>query len=264
MNDNFPAAAAVTSGSTAGTATGPALLPEIRRCEAGAGSRWLSQAWTLFKARPGLWLAMSLTMIVIAVVLSMIPGLNFLLSLGFGAIAAGWLIGAYELDENQDLQFAHLFAGFSRNLGQQLLLGLLYLAAVFVVVFIAVLVALIFGGISGGFGALMQGHSSAWGAGAILGVLLGSLVAMALIVPVAMAIWFAPALIAFNDMPAFDAMKLSFKACLANIVPFLIYGLVLMVLAIIAAIPLGLGFIVLLPIIYISYYTSYREVLTQG
>jgi uncharacterized membrane protein len=79
-----------------------------------------------------------------------------------------------------------------------------------------------------------------------------------------MAIWFAPALVALHAMPAIDAMKLSFKACLANIVPFLMYGLVLTVLMVVAIIPCGLGLLVLLPVMYISYYTSYREVLTHN
>ncbi len=242
----------------------PLLLTQPQPCEAGAGGRWLSQAWTLFKERPGLWIGMSLTMFLIMIVLSMIPGLNFVLSLGFGVIIAGFVIGAYELDENQNLQFAHLFAGFQRHVGQLLLLGVLYLVAIFVLILISAAVMLIFGGMSGGLGALMHGDSSAWGAGMLLGVLLGCLVFLALIVPVAMAIWFAPALIALNGMSAIDAMKLSFKACWVNIIPFLVYGLVLIGLSLLALLTLGLGYIVLLPVIYISYYTSYREVLTEG
>ncbi len=242
----------------------PLLLTQPQPCEAGAGGRWLSQAWTLFKERPGLWIGMSLTMFLIMIVLSMIPGLNFVLSLGFGVIIAGFVIGAYELDENQNLQFAHLFAGFQRHVGQLLLLGVLYLVAIFVLILISAAVMLIFGGMSGGLGALMHGDSSAWGAGMLLGVLLGCLVFLALIVPVAMAIWFAPALIALNGMSAIDAMKLSFKACWVNIIPFLVYGLVLIGLSLLALLTLGLGYIVLLPVMYISYYTSYREVLTVG
>lgn len=226
--------------------------------------RWVSQAWTLFKARPGLWIGMVLAVLLIMMVLSMIPGLNFVLSLGFGVIIAGFVISAYELDENQNLEFAHLFAGFQRNLGQLLLLGVLYLAAILVIGIIAAVVFLVFGGISGGMGAWMHADSSAWGAGMIMGLMLGCLVFLALVVPVAMAIWFAPALVALHAMPAIDAMKLSFQACWANIMAFLVYGLVLVGLSILALLTLGLGYLVLLPVIYITYYTSYRDVLTEG
>ena len=261
MNNDFDSLAQ-TSGNTGADA--PVLLDKPRHLDAGAGMRWVSQAWTLFKARPGLWIGMVLAVLLIMMVLSMIPGLNFVLSLGFGVIIAGFVISAYELDENQNLEFAHLFAGFQRNLGQLLLLGVLYLAAILVIGIIAAVVFLVFGGISGGMGAWMHADSSAWGAGMIMGLMLGCLVFLALVVPVAMAIWFAPALVALHAMPALDAMKLSFQACWANIMAFLVYGLVLVGLSILALLTLGLGYLVLLPVIYITYYTSYREVLTEG
>ena len=261
MNNDFDGLAQ-TSGNTGADA--PVLLDKPRHLDAGAGMRWVSQAWTLFKARPGLWIGMVLAVLLIMMVLSMIPGLNFVLSLGFGVIIAGFVISAYELDENQNLEFAHLFAGFQRNLGQLLLLGVLYLAAILVIGIIAAVVFLVFGGISGGMGAWMHADSSAWGAGMIMGLMLGCLVFLALVVPVAMAIWFAPALVALHAMPAIDAMKLSFQACWANIMAFLVYGLVLVGLSILALLTLGLGYLVLLPVIYITYYTSYRDVLTEG
>ena len=261
MNNDFDSLAQ-TSGNTGADA--PVLLDKPRHLDAGAGMRWVSQAWTLFKARPGLWIGMVLAVLLIMMVLSMIPGLNFVLSLGFGVIIAGFVISAYELDENQNLEFAHLFAGFQRNLGQLLLLGVLYLAAIVVIGIIAAVVFLVFGGISGGMGAWMHADSSAWGAGMIMGLMLGCLVFLALVVPVAMAIWFAPALVALHAMPAIDAMKLSFQACWANIMAFLVYGLVLVGLSILALLTLGLGYLVLLPVIYITYYTSYRDVLTEG
>lgn len=43
---------------------------------------------------------------------------------------------------------------------------------------------------------------------------------MLISIPFMMAIWFAPALIAINDVPVIEAMKLSFKGCLKNMVPF--------------------------------------------
>ena len=240
MNDGF------SSAVDKGTASGPQLLSQPRACEAEAGTRWVGQAWTLFKARPGLWVGMGVSLFALMIVFSMIPGLNLLLSLSFAVIAAGWIIGAYELDENQNLEFTHLFAGFQRNLGQLLLLGVLPLVnTIFCFVFIYAFAGLFVSGM-------------------MLGVLLGCLLFLALIVPLGMAIWFAPALVVLNDMPALDAMKLSFKACLANILPFLIYGFVLVGLSILALLTFGLGYLVLLPVIYISYYTSYREVLTVG
>jgi len=64
----------------------------------------------------------------------------------------------------------------------------------------------------------------------------------------------------FEHRQAIDAMKASFAACLTNVMPFLIYGLVVMGLAIAAVIPFGLGFLVLGPILIGSVYASYRDI----
>jgi uncharacterized membrane protein len=57
-------------------------------------------------------------------------------------------------------------------------------------------------------------------------------------------------------------MKLSFAACWANVIPFFVYGLIVLVLWFIASIPLLLGLVVLLPVLFCSVYASYRDILT--
>ena len=57
-----------------------------------------------------------------------------------------------------------------------------------------------------------------------------------------------------------DSSKWSFFACLKNIGSFLIYGIVWMLLAIVATIPLGLGWLVLGPMTIASVYTAYRDI----
>jgi uncharacterized membrane protein len=75
-----------------------------------------------------------------------------------------------------------------------------------------------------------------------------------------MAIWFAPILVALNDMSAVAAMKRSFSGCLRNVLPFLVYGIVMFILAIIATIPIGLGWLLLMPTLICATYVSYREI----
>ena len=89
-----------------------------------------------------------------------------------------------------------------------------------------------------------------------MGLVLSILVMMALMIPVAMAIWLAPALVVLSDRGAVEAMKESFAGCLKNIVPFLLYGVVLFVASIVAAIPLFLGWLVLGPVFAGSIYAS--------
>ena len=116
---------------------------------------------------------------------------------------------------------------------------------------------------SGAIGALMSGDSSALAsmAGAsILTFLLVVLVGLALLLPLLMALWFSPALVYFHNEPPLAALKISFFASLRNWLPFLVYGILMLMLFVVAAIPLMLGFLVVGPIALISIYTSYRAV----
>jgi uncharacterized membrane protein len=55
-------------------------------------------------------------------------------------------------------------------------------------------------------------------------------------------------------------MKQSFSGCLKNIVPFLLYGAILLVLSVLASLPLLLGWLVLGPVLAASLYTGYRDI----
>jgi uncharacterized membrane protein len=97
--------------------------------------------------------------------------------------------------------------------------------------------------------------AAAMGAG-----MLAMLVMVALGFVVAMAFWYAPALVVFRDVAPVDALKASFAASLKNIVAFLLYGIIYIVAAIVASIPFGLGWIVLIPVVMLSIYVSYKDV----
>jgi uncharacterized membrane protein len=75
-----------------------------------------------------------------------------------------------------------------------------------------------------------------------------------------MAVWFAPALVVFQGKSAVDAMKESFSGCMRNVMPFLIYGVVMLVFSVLASIPLLLGWLVLGPVLAASLYTSYKDI----
>ena len=101
---------------------------------------------------------------------------------------------------------------------------------------------------------------AALGGSALLAVMLFLLVLLALLMPLTMAMWFATALVLFDNQPAWQAFKISYRGCLANLMPFLVFGLIGMVLCVVAAMPLGLGLFLLLPVLFATGYTSYRDV----
>jgi uncharacterized membrane protein len=47
-------------------------------------------------------------------------------------------------------------------------------------------------------------------------------------------------------------------------VPFLVYGIVMLLFAFIAMIPFGLGFLVWIPLTIASTYVAYRHIFTEG
>ena len=79
-----------------------------------------------------------------------------------------------------------------------------------------------------------------------------------------MSIWFAPALIVLHDLDAIAAMKKSFKGCMANLLPMMVYGLVAtIVLLVFFTVTIGIGMLVAFPVLMLVCYTSYRDVWTD-
>jgi uncharacterized membrane protein len=78
-----------------------------------------------------------------------------------------------------------------------------------------------------------------------------------------MAMQYAPVLVFINGLPPIGAMKLSLKAFFYNVGPMLVYGVTFVLLAILASIPMMLGWLVLLPIVFTSLYESYCDIFPQ-
>jgi uncharacterized membrane protein len=256
MSSN-PYAAPKAAVADAATATQGNFVPGGRGVAAGRGWDWIVAGWEVFKKQPGMWIGIVVVAMILFFVMALIPFVGSLASMILGPVFAGGLmLGCRALDEGGELEFGHLFAGFKDKLGSLAAVGAIYLVSVIV---IALVVGLVTGA---GMFALMSGGDPGAGAtaGAVMGMLLAFLLMLALLMPVFMAIWFAPALVVLNDRGAVEAMKESFAGCLKNIVPFLLYGVVLFIAAIVASIPLALGWLVLGPVAIGSVYTSYRDI----
>jgi len=230
---------------------------EARSVDAGRGTGWWSDGWALFTKSAGMWIVLGLIMLVIFIVLSVIPVLGSLaVSLLSPVFIGGWMIAARKAESGGAPDVNDLFSGFKDKLTPLLVLGALLLAAM-------VVIGLVIGAL--GFGAvvgMMSGmHSSVGGIMAAAGAgMLALFIGLALGFVVAMALWFAPALVVFRNVAPVDALKASFAASLKNIVPLLIYGLIYIVAAIVASIPFGLGWIVLVPVSLLTVYLSYKDV----
>jgi len=221
----------------------------------GHGWTWIAEGWELFRRQPGMWIGIVLLLFVIMIAAAFIPFIGGLLMTLFAPVfAAGIVIGCKALDGGGALELGHLFAGFRGRTGTLIGVGALYLAASLAIMLVVGLTMGV------GMGAMMgQGDPQDMMA---LGMtmVLAMLVVFALLLPVIMAVWFAAPLVVFHEHGALDAMKGSFTGCLRNIVPFLLYGVVLLVASIVASLPLLLGWLVLGPVLAASLYTAYRDI----
>lgn len=226
---------------------------EARQVNAGNGWQWIADGFSLFRQNPVIWIALFFIYVLIAMVLSIIPVFGpIVLNLLAPVFMAGFMLGCKAIEEGEELEINHLFAGFKIHTSRLITVGGIYLAGIIVIV------GVVF--VATGSAALLNANMGEASAAEGSQLLIALLIALAAIIPLVMAYWFAPALVVFHDIKPVDAMRLSFNACLKNMVPFLIYGLASMVLMLLAMIPLGLGLLVMIPTITASLYTSYKDI----
>jgi uncharacterized membrane protein len=247
---------------------GREAVPGPYAASAGQGWGWISRGFWHFKTNPWTWILVTVGYALVIVVVSLIPFLGGILaSLIAPILTGGLMVGAYDQARGKPLGFQHLFAGFSNHTGQLAASGALYLGGM---ILAAIPAMLLMGGpmVRGmgsmdptGFGEDPQLLAGAMAdAFASQSFLLAILVAALLMLPVAMAYWYAPALIAVDGLGAWSAMKLSFRGCLKNVLPLLVYGVVGLVLILVGSLPMLLGLLVVMPTLIASMYVSYREI----
>src|SRR3990167_3385734 len=232
---------------------------EPQRLAAGQGWQWIKQGYALFMKAPLLWVVLLLICFFAVAGLSAVPVVGEpLTSLLLPVVLVGLMTGCRALEHGEELELAHLFSGFRQRTAQLVTLGGIALVGQFLIFGVMMMV----GGATL-VGILMSGQpvedpeiirQAITGAG--LAILLGITLFSVLL----MAMQFAPMLVYFNNVAPVDAMKLSLRAFLANVGPMLVYGATFMFLAILASIPMMLGWLVLMPLVFTSLYACYRDI----
>ena len=229
---------------------------------AGHGVDWIGAGWKLFAKAPLMWIVALLILVVIAILVNFVPilgGIAF--QIATPVFYGGLIVACRSLERGGDFELEHIFAGFKTQFANLAIVGVIFLVGLLALF----LVLALFVGF-GILGAMISGNPDdvlpAIAASGIA-ILLGLLVMLALMIPLLMAYWFAPALVIMHGVGAVEAMKASFGGCLRNLLPFLIYGIVMLVLCVVASIPLGLGLLVWIPLSFTSTYAAYREIFTE-
>lgn len=231
---------------------------EIRRRAAAEGVQWFTRAWRLFSAEPAWWIINILLFVLVNLVLGLIPLLGGLvLMLITPALVGGLLYAAREQDEGRVITAGHLFQGLrdASRRGPMLMLGLVQL----LLSFLALLLGMVMMSGVVGVGGMGEGmppldmHFTT-------GVLTGLLLLMALMLMMTLLFLYAIPLVMFTATSPLAAMRLSLQAGLINVWPLSVLGLVFVPLWLLGMLSFGLGYLVVIPLTFISIYTSYTRI----
>lgn len=239
----------------------------IRRHAAGQGMAWFRQGWHTFVRVPGLLLGVLLLWLVIAVGLQLIPlvgGVLFVLIAP--ALFAGYLLLCREAQQGRQPVLEQFFTGLIRADGRADMLWLgvfLFIAQILVFLICALVMAALALPLVGTIPLrLIEAAPEQLLTDVRLLLIFGltSLVALGLYAVVAMAFTYAAPLVLDRRTVPLEALKTSLRACLANILPLLVFGLIYILLFVVAVIPLGLGLLILLPVSLAAVAASYTDI----
>ena len=196
------------------------------------------RGWRSSRPPPRCGSASRILFLMMGVVLSIIPFAGMLWSVVVPIHAGGLMLGCRALRQGQPLEVRYLFNGFEAPRLQPLaLVGALYLAGSLIVM-LPIILLVVGGTMLSAFAVGSSGASATSLAGVgLVGVVIVLLV-MAAVMVLSLALWFAPALVVFDDVPALEALKASLRAGWVNVGAFTVYGLVLIGVGVVAASPL--------------------------
>jgi hypothetical protein len=202
-------------------------IPFARR-DARNGIVWLKRAYAMFRAAPLRWLLLLFTYYLLIGLLEFGPlqavG-QFIAPLLKPVFSVGFLAAAWSQERGIAPRFEHLFRGFRSNLLALVPLGAVFLAGITLAVIATALVD------DGRLMALMSGAEKPTEEALASGpIQLAMLFGVACAMPSLLALWFAPALVVFNDAGAVKALGTSLRAAIANWRPIGVYCIAVFVL----------------------------------
>jgi len=233
---------------------------EIRKLGPRHGLEWITRGWHIFRREPGMLILLFLAFLAITFVLDLLTFVGQLIALIITPALTGGLLLAIKIaSDHQSPQLGHFFAAFKNPVirNRMLTLGVWTLVA-------NVVIMLVGGSFMMGLMNLDQtqhiqfSNMMATAAQSELGVF-ALLIALAVALLYAAALFFATPLVMLGDMKPWPALKLSLSANLHNLGAWLIFGVIYLALTIIAIIPFGLGLLIVGPLGLASTYCAYLD-----
>lgn len=223
---------------------------------ASAGLAWLKMSFSLFRAQPVGWISLVSAWLLTSLGLSLVPFIGAavagILQPGF---FGGFVIAARDQEAGQPVGAHQLLAAFRGNGRAFVTIGSITLLANLMVVGILGLLGLPLSIAQDGDGVPdMRAYAHS-----LQGKEWMLWLGIALSMSIKGAFWFTAAILALNQMPATHAIRWSCYALIANFLPIFVFGAVMTVIFVLAALPFMLGLLIAMPIFAIAHYVSYRD-----
>jgi uncharacterized membrane protein len=237
---------------------------EIRKLNAARGWIWIKHGYQLIMRNPLMSITFALLCALALFTVLKMPVLGPLLAVMLiPIILAGYMRVCRALEEEEEVELAHLLKGFKKHtarlaaLGGFLMLGMLVSSMVMVFVGGEPLRSLLENVNTANDPQLLVDAMMTAGSGVAFSLMVG----FAMICIVMLAFQYAPMLVFFDNLPPLDALRASLTGSLRNLVPYVVYNLILQVVALVLGLlPYNVGLIVLLPLGLTSLYVSYRNI----
>lgn len=229
-----------------------------QRVAATAGWHWLTAGWRLFCRRPLTWMLMAAGLVAGGALLTGFPGLGALGALLFGpALFAGMVHGARELHAGRRLHPLHLLRAFSHSgtLVRTIVLGMIPLIAALVLAVAAGLLLAQPEQLQLIVGVELPGpRREPWQPFAFFAL------AAALLLAALTLLLFALPRVVVARTPLARGLADSLHAVHDNVGAFLVFTCTVAMLGLLAFVPFGLGFLVLLPVLAGAVHAAHHEV----
>ena len=187
--------------------------------------RWIVNGWRMFKKKPLTWVVMLLIFNIFFIVGNSFSFSRYIVALILPVLMGGIFLAAHYSYQNKPISIENLFSMFKKpdQLKQLLIIGVIGMVALF------------------------------------LSSLIGSIV-MLLWVP---GLLFSVPLVAIKKEQAISALQSSLMASISNLPPIILFYFMTMILMFIALIPIGLGLLVFVPVMFGAIYSAFKMIFLE-
>jgi len=236
-------------------------MMKINSLTIGQVIEWYKMGWIIYINNPVQWFFIFLILFIISVFLNFIPVVGSLFFVVISpALFAGIFLATQKSANGEEINVMELFTVFVDSQRRKPFFMLGIVSLLLNILLMLFLFVSIMGGAGLGYLSSSNEMTSAMASGAGMGSIL---LVVPVIIAYIMAMVYAVPLMLFSNQGIKQALLLSLKASVSNILPMFFASIIYLILAMLAMIPMGLGLLVLFPASFGVIYASYKDIFSQ-